>query len=130
VLALVADALVAAEWWGSGVHGVLERTAAPSQIISALLAIREGLRVLAPSFAPAAQRRAESIAAPLESLTPREIEVLHLMADGLSNKLIARDLSISENTVKFHVNAILSKLDAQSRTDAVVRATRMGILLL
>jgi DNA-binding NarL/FixJ family response regulator len=52
------------------------------------------------------------------------------MAQGLSNKLIARQLDITEHTVKFHVNAILGKLGAQSRTEAVVRATRAGLILL
>jgi len=58
------------------------------------------------------------------------MEVLAQLAEGLTNKAIARRLSISEHTVKFHVNAILTKLDAQSRTDAVVRATRLGLLAL
>jgi DNA-binding NarL/FixJ family response regulator len=65
-----------------------------------------------------------------EALTPREQEVLQLLAEGLPNKTIADSLHISEHTVKFHVNAILSKLGAQSRTEAVVRATRLGLLLL
>jgi DNA-binding NarL/FixJ family response regulator len=58
------------------------------------------------------------------------LEVLQLLAEGLPNKAIARRLDISDHTVKFHVNAILSKLGAQSRTDAVVRATRLGLILL
>ena len=65
-----------------------------------------------------------------EELTPRETEVLELMADGLTNKAIAQRLGISDHTVKFHVNAILGKLGAQSRTEAVVRATRLGLLFL
>jgi DNA-binding NarL/FixJ family response regulator len=63
-------------------------------------------------------------------LTSREQEVLKLLAEGLPNKGIADRLRISDHTVKFHVNAIMSKLGAQSRTDAVVRATRQGLLLL
>ena len=66
----------------------------------------------------------------IEELTARERDVLALVADGRSNREIASALSISEHTVKFHVNAILSKLGAQSRTEAVVRATRLGLLLL
>jgi DNA-binding NarL/FixJ family response regulator len=66
----------------------------------------------------------------IEPLSARERDVLRLMAEGLSNKLIARDLGISEHTVKYHVNAILGKLGAQSRTEAVVRATRIGLILL
>ena len=75
-------------------------------------------------------RRAELEGGLIESLTTREHDVLVLVADGLSNREIAHDLAISEHTVKFHVNAILGKLAAQSRTEAVVRATRLGLLLL
>ncbi len=64
------------------------------------------------------------------SLTPRELEVLALLAEGLPNKSIARRLDISEHTVKFHVNAVLAKLDVQSRTEAAVRAARMGLITL
>jgi DNA-binding NarL/FixJ family response regulator len=67
---------------------------------------------------------------PAEELTPRELEVLQLLAEGLSNKAIAYRLDISEHTVKFHVNAILGKLSAQSRTEAVVQATRLGLIIL
>jgi two-component system, NarL family, nitrate/nitrite response regulator NarL len=58
------------------------------------------------------------------------MEVLQYIAQGLPNKVIARRLNITESTVKFHVNAILGKLGAQSRTDAVVRATRLGLVML
>ncbi len=68
--------------------------------------------------------------APAEALTPREREVLQLLAEGLANRAIAQRLAISEHTVKFHVNAILGKLNAQSRTEAVVRAARLGLLIL
>ncbi len=65
-----------------------------------------------------------------ETLTPRELEVLHLVAEGLPNKTIAQQLEISEHTVKFHLNSIMGKMSAQSRTEAVVQATRLGIILL
>jgi len=68
--------------------------------------------------------------APGTLLTPREAEVLRLLAEGLANKAIAQRLDISEHTVKFQVNAILRKLDAQSRTEAVIEATRRGLILL
>jgi len=61
-------------------------------------------------------------------LTPREIEVLNLMAEGASNKTIARRLEISVHTVKFHVGAVLDKLDAAGRTDAVAQAARLGVI--
>ncbi|HXF26085.1 MAG TPA: response regulator transcription factor, partial [Bryobacteraceae bacterium] len=65
-----------------------------------------------------------------EPLTPREIEVLKMLAEGLSNKLIAVDLGISEHTVKFHVNSILGKLNAGSRTEAVTTGIRRGLVIL
>jgi DNA-binding CsgD family transcriptional regulator len=61
-------------------------------------------------------------------LTPREIEVLNLMAEGASNKTIARRLEISVHTVKFHVGSLLDKLDAAGRTDAVAQAARLGVI--
>jgi DNA-binding NarL/FixJ family response regulator len=63
-------------------------------------------------------------------LTPRELEVLVAMADGASNKAIARRLDISFHTAKFHVAAILEKLDADSRTEAVTRAAQLGLVML
>jgi DNA-binding NarL/FixJ family response regulator len=65
-----------------------------------------------------------------EPLTARETEVLELLSQGLSNKLIARRLNISEHTVKFHVSSIYTKLDASSRTDAVSRGARLGLITL
>lgn len=73
--------------------------------------------------APAAERL-------VESLTPREFEVLELLAEGLSNSAIASRLSISEHTVKFHVSSICGKLGAENRTDAVRRGVRLGIITL
>src|SRR5205814_4411752 len=67
---------------------------------------------------------------PNEPLTAREHEVLELISQGLSNKLIARRLQISEHTVKFHISSISSKLGASSRTDAVSRGLRRGLITL
>lgn len=61
-------------------------------------------------------------------LTPRELEVLTLLAEGLSNKAIARRLGISVHTAKFHVGALMDKLDAVGRTDAVAHAVRRGVI--
>ena len=66
----------------------------------------------------------------VEALTRRELEVLRLLAEGSPNKAIAYRLDISEHTVKFHVNSIFTKLHAQSRTEAVAIATRLGLVLL
>jgi len=65
---------------------------------------------------------------PVESLTPRELDVLVLLADGVGNREIASRLEISEHTVKFHLSAIFGKLGASSRTDAVRRALRSGLI--
>jgi DNA-binding CsgD family transcriptional regulator len=79
--------------------------------------------VIGPGGAP-------SRAAPDPSLTPREQEVLLLLAEGASNKIIARRLGISVHTAKFHVGQVLDKLDATGRTDAVAHAARKGVIQL
>jgi len=132
VVALLPDETDAAEAWAFGARGILLRTAPAENLAAALAAAAQGLAVIDPAFAavllPAV--RDQSPAQPIEELTPRELEVLRLMAEGQSNKTIARALGISEHTVKFHVNAILGKLNASSRTEAVVHATRLGLILL
>lgn len=70
----------------------------------------------------------EGRALPDTVLTPRELEVLALMAEGASNKMIARRLEISVHTAKFHVGSLLDKLDATGRTDAVAHAARLGVI--
>jgi DNA-binding NarL/FixJ family response regulator len=74
--------------------------------------------------------RASRAVQPLEPLTPRETQVLELLAEGLSNKAIARQLGISDQTVKFHVSSISGKLGAANRTDAVRRAVKRGLIAL
>lgn len=109
--------------------GLLLRDSATVMLQTALHAVADGLTVITPTLArlllPATALPAEEV-----QLTPREIEVLHGMAQGLTNKAIAHRLGITDHTVKFHVNAIMTKLNAQSRTDAVVRATRAGLVVL
>ncbi len=130
VLALVADKPSAAVAWRLGCRAVLSRQADEEQLAAALVAVAGGLAVFSPSLRESLQSPATSIDVTAGDLTPRESEVLALLAEGLTNKAIAQRLTISEHTVKFHVNAILGKLDAQSRTDAVVRATRLGLIAL
>jgi DNA-binding NarL/FixJ family response regulator len=131
VLALVLADDEARVVWSANVHGILRRDASAEKIAAGLQSVAQGLTVLDPTFhsilAPA---RSTDSAAPIESLTPRELQVLQLLARGLANKAIAQELAISDHTVKFHVNSILAKLGAQSRTDAVVRATRLGLITL
>jgi two-component system nitrate/nitrite response regulator NarL len=128
---LLSDASHSAEAWALGFRALLTRAADPDRLTAALHSAATGLAVLDPALAASLiSSRTEVPAAPAEALTPREVEVLRLMAEGLPNKAIARQLGISEHTVKFHVNAILGKLGVESRTEAVVRATRLGLILL
>lgn len=117
--------------WAAGARAMVRRDAAPELLAAALAAAGQGLIVieneLAPSFLSLGAGREEG---PVEELTPRELQVLQLLAEGLTNKGIAGALGISPHTVKFHVNGILNKLNAQSRTEAVVRATKLGLLAL
>ena len=101
--------------------------------LAALLAGLPGLRLAGPDEAadaviglPIAAAREPAG----EALTPRELEVLGLLAEGASNKAIARRLGISVHTAKFHVSSLLDKLDATGRTDAVAHAARIGVLVL
>lgn len=113
-------------------YGLMLRDSNPAALALALRAVCGGLIVIDPPIAPALIPISEvaSMDDPAEKLTPREYEVLQLLAEGLPNKLIAQRLQISPNTVKFHINAILSKLEVQSRTEAVIRATRLGWVML
>lgn len=115
--------------------GVIALGADADTLVSAIRAITIGLRVVDPHLSFDARGRTSTGLAPLaatieSSLSPRELEVLGLVATGLPNKSIARRLGISDHTVKFHVSSVLTKLDAGSRTEAVTIATRMGILSL
>jgi DNA-binding NarL/FixJ family response regulator len=131
VVALLPDEAHAAELWAAGASGLLFRDADAGPLLAALRAAAGGLVTLDPALAPAGQFQRDQDAERLvEELTPRELEVLQLLADGLTNKAIGQQLGISDHTVKFHVNAILGKLGAQSRTEAVVRATRLGLIIL
>jgi DNA-binding NarL/FixJ family response regulator len=78
----------------------------------------------------AASRAGREVTEPVETLTPRESEVLELLAEGLPNKAIAARLGISDQTVKFHVASIGGKLGAANRTDAVRLAVRRGLIAL
>ncbi|HYK86380.1 MAG TPA: response regulator transcription factor [Ktedonobacteraceae bacterium] len=115
--------------------------ATASQLQAAVVASAEGFVVLPTAYShqlynqrPAPPAIPSSTAinlSPLdEGLTAREREVLELVSQGLSNKLIARRLSISEHTVKFHISSITSKLGAASRTDAVSKGVRLGLITL
>ena len=124
---------MAAQAWRAGARGLLPRDAGSDTLLAALHALGHGLVVLDAPLAGDLLVSAQAVSVderPVETLTPRELEVLHLLAEGLPNKTIAQRLGVSDHTVKFHVNAILGKLGVASRTEAVVRATRMGLILL
>jgi DNA-binding NarL/FixJ family response regulator len=120
----------------AGARAVLDRSASRNEIIAAVKAVSAGLVVVAPQLlarlfneAPFADELFKASAGRAR-LTRRELEVLAAMADGASNKAIARRLGISFHTAKFHVAAILAKLDADSRTEAVAKAAQLGLVML
>lgn len=119
---------------GAGVLGVLSREASGEAIASALAAVPHGLRVVDESFlAEIGETHASAtadVSPAADGLTNRENEVVQLMAEGLSNKQIADRLGISAHTAKFHVNAVLGKFHASTRTEAVVRAVQHGVVML
>jgi|SRR5581483_3937943 len=118
----------------AGVRAILPRDSSAEEIIAACHAVHSGLALLAPETVDQLIARIptqdEADTQPAEGLTSREIDVLRMLAEGLGNKDIAAALAISEHTVKFHVSSILSKLGADSRTEAVTTGLRQGILVL
>jgi len=116
-----------------GVRALLPRDAPAAAILAAVEAAANGLAVIDPQElegllgSPVPVDAADVGGAPL---TPREMEVLRMMADGAANKEIAWKLAISEHTVKFHVASVMGKLNASSRTEAVTRGLRRGLILM
>ena len=118
-----------AEALRSGIRAVLSRHSSASQIVAAVEAAAAGFVVLQPGDLDGLLVNPQP-ASLAEPLTPREVEVLGMLAEGQSNKSIAHRLGISEHTVKFHVTSIMGKLDAGSRTEAVTRGIRQGLIML
>lgn len=110
---------------------ILLRQSDPDAIVAAVDALVAGLTVIDPQLS-ALLDAPERLAGDERQnpLTAREQEVLQYLARGLTNRAIALELDITQHTVKFHVNAIMGKLEAQSRTEAVVRATQLGLIAL
>ena len=134
IVLLSADAQPA---WSSevlrlGVRAMLPRDATPAEVLAAVEAASTGLAVVDPHDLEALLSASNPTTASAEStvLTPRELEVLRLMAEGAANKNIAWKLGISEHTVKFHVASILAKLNASTRTEAVAIGIRKGMILI
>jgi DNA-binding NarL/FixJ family response regulator len=107
-----------------GPGGVIQSDASADQIVQAIRSIASGLTV----FDSTVLDKSFDDESPAEPLTAREIEVLQLLADGLGNRDIAARLGISEHTIKFHIRSILGKLGAASRTEAVMRGLRSGLI--
>ena len=110
--------------------GVVSPDAPPEELSAAIVAVIQGLVVLPRALTGRLLRGQEVVEEPSEPLTAREREVLGLLGRGLSNKMIARDLRISEHTVKFHVSSIYAKLGAASRTEAIGLGARLGLISL
>jgi NarL family two-component system response regulator YdfI len=132
-----ADEQKSLEALGAGASAVLSRSADLTEIVAVIRALASGFIVLQRPLLVALLDQSAAAAEPSNRdadgtprLTAREIEVLAALADGASNKEIARRLDISFHTVKFHVAAILDKLEAESRTEAVVKASQLGIVML
>jgi DNA-binding NarL/FixJ family response regulator len=115
-----------------GARAVLSAEFSRGQVLAALEAVSQGFVVTTPLANPVPSAAPPQVELPalLEPLTARELEVLRLLALGLANKQIAARLNISDHTVKFHVAAILGKLGASSRTEAVAIGIRTGLVLL
>ena len=121
----------------AGARAILPRSAERNEIAVAIEAVTNGLAILPRELLPTLLNGGSDADDLFDGndtvralLTPRELEVLAAMADGASNKAIARRLGISFHTAKFHVAAILEKLNADSRTEAVTRAAQLGFVML
>jgi DNA-binding NarL/FixJ family response regulator len=132
VIALVADGAVAVTALRAGARAVLLHPAGRAEIGTAIQAAVAGLSALSTGLLDGLLHLggADGASAGSDALTPRELEVLALMAAGASNKVIARRLGISVHTAKFHVAGVLEKLGAHSRAEAVAIAARVGLVLL
>lgn len=120
----------------AGIAGFLLPDASPDEIGAAMLAVFHGLTTIDDRAVTSLLQRRSSLDTPgveresYQALTSRESEVLQLISQGMPNKAIAIELGISEHTVKFHVGSILAKLDASSRSEALARAARAGLIVL
>ena len=114
----------------AGANGYVLKTADADDIIQAVYDVHEGKSVLDPTIARKlmTQLAGQSIDKPIESLTPREMDVLKLAAQGLTNKAIGAQLNVSDRTVQGHLANIFSKLHVTTRTEAVMRAVSLGWL--
>lgn len=133
IVALATDQSAVAQALTFGASALLPSAVESETLTAALLASARGLATIPrrdlATLLPEEERIDPGPNAPVETLTPRELEVLQWMARGLTNRQIARRLQISEHTVKFHAAAVLGKLNARSRAEAVARAIGLGWIL-
>jgi two-component system, NarL family, response regulator LiaR len=127
MLTSYADERLAMEAVDAGASGFLLKDASPRDVVSAIRAAHRGEAVLHPSVAAKLMAERRRPPAAHADLTPRELEVLRLIAGGLQNKAIAAELHLSEKTVKTHVSAVLRKLGVTDRTQAAMYAVREGL---
>ncbi|MCH8177707.1 MAG: response regulator [Proteobacteria bacterium] len=134
VLTTSADEKDLIEALRSGARGYLLKDMEPDSLVVALRDIVDGKTVVAPTLTPILAKVVKGDFIDLDEsdslfddLTPRETEILRLLAEGQSNKVIARNLGISDGTVKLHVKAILRKLNIHSRVEAAVLAVEHGL---
>jgi DNA-binding NarL/FixJ family response regulator len=124
LLAAAADASIYSALVRAGKGAWLRGDAAADQVVRAVQSAAAGLLAFDSSLIP----QPESAGDFAEELTPRESEVLGLLAEGLPNREIASRLNVSEHTIKFHIRSILGKLGASTRTEAVARGLRSGLI--
>ena len=140
-----ADAIASMKEADSAIRAILPAQASSKEILAVIGAVSADLIVIHPEVFGefTVRRKAKRVTpvpeytcaracliAPLQQLSPRESEVLNLLAEGLANKEIAWQLKISEHTVKFHVTSIFNKLDASTRAEAVAIGARRGLIIL
>jgi NarL family two-component system response regulator YdfI len=127
------ERFLAADAVRSGVRAILPREAKPEEICAAIQASLAGLVVIhsdaLDSLLPTDPEKQSEVDSSDQILTPREIEVLRMIAEGMGNKEIASKLRISDHTVKFHISSIFAKLGAANRAEAVTLGIRRGLIM-
>lgn len=127
VLSATHDRATVATALAAGARGYIAKTSTPAELIDAIRTVLGGGRSVTSDF----ERPRTAIAGlplPVYGLTQRQADVLHLLIQGKPNKLICRDLALSEGTVKVHVSAILKALNVRTRAEAIVELSRRGAL--
>ena len=125
VVSALEDARIIHEVMQCGVAGYISKSTRGGELGRALQDVMDGTVVLPKGYQPPAPSAATDLAARIATLTPQQVRVLHMLRQGLLNKQIAFDLGVGETTVKAHVSEILRKLKVNSRTQAVIEASKI-----